>query len=473
MKSLLRSFALIFLIGAICGSALAVKPPQIYTTSVPAGQNGVAYSAPVKAKFGTKPYAWSIVSGSLPTGLTIGAATGIISGTPTVNNTFAFTVRVTDSEGPAKTDDQGLFITITGAAPPPSPAVSITTGSLPSGQVSVAYNSTLQATGGTAPYAWSIPSTCVAPSCGLPAGLALSAGGTISGTPTAEGIYSLTVTVTDSSATPQTASNAYAVTIAPSTVPGAYLWSDGFESGNFSGWTGLWAGNGTYPPTVQSTIKHSGTYAYGQEYFLCGDSTNSACGAAHQDLNRWAYKYTSDFGQSAGLTHFWIRGYVYLKTPEPDATTGKITQRKLIRLADGPLGTSSATYELLLSSFSGSGGVPTNDARVVFYYYNTAGVLTVIDGSKGLNVTLNYDTWYSIEEEFQLNTPSVLDGIYRLYINGVLAYQNTAIDIRGAKSTNVKYIAFGAQVDRTTYYTVHEFRYWDDIVVSATGPIGP
>jgi hypothetical protein len=470
MKSLLRGFALILLVS---GSALGARNIQIITTSLPQGQTTVAYSVDLGCKFGVKPYTWSLASGTLPTGLalsTLSNGKGRISGTPTVAGTYNFVVRVTGGT----TDDQGLLIVITGTAPPPTPPVSITTGSLPSGQVSVAYTTTLQATGGTAPYAWSIPASCIAPSCGLPPGLTLTgATGAIAGTPTAEGIYSVTVTVTDSSSTPQTASNAYAITIAPSTTPGAYLWTDNFESGNFSGWSGLWSGNGTYPPTVQSTIKHTGTYAYGQEYYLCGDSTNPACGAAHQDLNRWAYKYTSDFGQSAGLTHFWIRGYVYFKTPEADATTGKIVQRKMIRLADGPLGTSNATYEILLTGFSGSGGLPTTNTHLNLGYYNTAGTFVFIGSGQGLSVTLNYDTWYSIEQEIQLNTPSVLDGVYRLYIDGVLAYQNLAIDIRGAKSTNVKYIGIGAQVDRGAYFTVHEFRYWDDVVLSVTGLIGP
>ena len=67
----------------------------------------------------------------------------------------------------------------------------VTTTSLPVGTIGVPYASSLDATGGLAPYSWSITAGT------LPAGLQLTPGGTISGTPTLSGDYSVTVTVTD------------------------------------------------------------------------------------------------------------------------------------------------------------------------------------------------------------------------------------------------------------------------------------
>ena len=58
-------------------------------------------------------------------------------------------------------------------------ALAISTGALPGGTTGVPYSSALAATGGTAPYQWSITSGA------LPGGLALSESGLISGTPTA------------------------------------------------------------------------------------------------------------------------------------------------------------------------------------------------------------------------------------------------------------------------------------------------
>ena len=68
-------------------------------------------------------------------------------------------------------------------------APTISTVSLPAGAVDTAYNQTLDATGGTTPYSWSVPSGT------LPAGLSLSTGGVLGGTPTTAASSSFTVRV--------------------------------------------------------------------------------------------------------------------------------------------------------------------------------------------------------------------------------------------------------------------------------------
>src|ERR1035441_3439381 len=60
------------------------------------GMNGVAYSQQLSASNGQPPYAWSQISGSLPFGLTL-ATNGLISGIPTTQGPFNFTVKVTDT----------------------------------------------------------------------------------------------------------------------------------------------------------------------------------------------------------------------------------------------------------------------------------------------------------------------------------------------------------------------------------------
>ena len=114
-----------------------------------------------QATGGVTPYSWSVVSGSLPTGLSLGSSSGTISGTPSASGTSNFTVRVTDSQGTPDTDDQALSITIASA---PANLV-ITTSSLPAGQVGNSYNQTVQATGGVTPYSWSVVSG--SSSCGF------------------------------------------------------------------------------------------------------------------------------------------------------------------------------------------------------------------------------------------------------------------------------------------------------------------
>ncbi|HET9868224.1 MAG TPA: Ig domain-containing protein, partial [Nitrospira sp.] len=155
------------------------NPPNITTTTLPAGTVGQPYSQPVQVTGGTGALAWSLVAGSgtLPANLNLDATNGLISGTPTAAGTSSFTVRV-DSGG--QFDIQPLSITINQPAPPPSP--SITTTSLPAGTIGQAYNQTLRATGGTGGLTWSIvPGTGT-----LPPGLSLDqTTGVISGTPIA------------------------------------------------------------------------------------------------------------------------------------------------------------------------------------------------------------------------------------------------------------------------------------------------
>jgi FtsP/CotA-like multicopper oxidase with cupredoxin domain len=174
-------------IGAIATKPLVIiinPAPSIATTSLPNSDIGAAYSQTLSVTGGTIPFTWSISAGSLPTGLTLGATTGIISGTPTTAGTYSFTVRVVDSLGGAATRALSIIIRT---------APTITTASLPIGEVTLVYSQTLAATGGWTPYTWAISAGA------LPPGLTLGATtGIISGTPTAAGTYGFTVRVTDS-----------------------------------------------------------------------------------------------------------------------------------------------------------------------------------------------------------------------------------------------------------------------------------
>jgi hypothetical protein len=81
----------------------------------------------------------------------------------------------------------------------PTTPLSITTSTLAQGTVNTAITATLNATGGSGAYTWSVASGA------LPAGVTLSATGAIGGTPTTAGLSNFTVQVVDSESTPQTA----------------------------------------------------------------------------------------------------------------------------------------------------------------------------------------------------------------------------------------------------------------------------
>ncbi len=83
----------------------------IVTTSITSGQKGKVYSYTLQASGGTTPYTWSIVSGSLPTGLSLSTA-GKISGTPTELATTgkSVTIKVTDANGDSITKSFSVII---------------------------------------------------------------------------------------------------------------------------------------------------------------------------------------------------------------------------------------------------------------------------------------------------------------------------------------------------------------------------
>ncbi len=113
------------------GVASGPNPGQLSITisQLPNGQVQVSYQVTLAASGGVTPYAWSITAGQLPPGLTLGATTGQISGTPTQSGSFSFTVTVRDSstptpQGSAKT----LSITTTSATGPNISSISPTSG---------------------------------------------------------------------------------------------------------------------------------------------------------------------------------------------------------------------------------------------------------------------------------------------------------------------------------------------------------
>jgi Putative Ig domain len=161
-------------------------------TSPPNATVETPYSGSIGVSGGTGPYSCTIIAGTLPAGLT--ATNCLITGTPTTAGTANLTVRATDSSSPVVTTTGPVTLTVS-----PISTLSLT-GSLPNAILGVPYTQTLTATGGITPYTYQISAGS------LPAGLSLSTGGVISGTPTAPGASSFTVKVTDTETTPQTAS---------------------------------------------------------------------------------------------------------------------------------------------------------------------------------------------------------------------------------------------------------------------------
>lgn len=145
------------------------------------GIRGVNYADTLTAVGGSGIYTWTVTSGSLPTGLSLGSSTGVLSGSPTQVGTFTFTAAVTSGSLSAA----GTF-TVTVLEP-----LVITSDAVrPAALVNAAYADTLRASGGSGTYNWSVASGT------LPSGITLTgATGILSGTPGQSGSYLFSATV--------------------------------------------------------------------------------------------------------------------------------------------------------------------------------------------------------------------------------------------------------------------------------------
>jgi predicted outer membrane repeat protein len=198
-------------IGAACdpGAFEAPLPVTFTPTTLPPGQVGVAYSQPfTNGPVGTGPFTYAVIAGALPAGTSLTAA-GTVQGTPTAAGPFSFTVRIFDSTG--RHGSAPVSLTIIPPVIVPAPAT------LPPGTFGIAYSQNITASGGTAPYTFTLTSGAT------PTGVPLAASGLLAGTPTAAGTFNFTATATDSSTgvgAPFSASQAYSVTI-NAVLPGA------------------------------------------------------------------------------------------------------------------------------------------------------------------------------------------------------------------------------------------------------------
>ncbi|MCL1878777.1 MAG: protein kinase [Defluviitaleaceae bacterium] len=155
----------------VAAPAPAVTPPTITATSLPGGIFGETYTAQTLAATGGTPITWSIESGSLPDGLSMGTG-GIIGGRANDFGTFNFTVRAENAGG---YDTRQFTITIH----------ALTWGQSPFHQVSVGqpFTMPISITGAT-PSFWTLASGQ------LPPGVSFCmTSGTISGTPTTAGTF--------------------------------------------------------------------------------------------------------------------------------------------------------------------------------------------------------------------------------------------------------------------------------------------
>lgn len=127
---------------------------------------GNPYTGSIIETGGLGPFSWSIISGSLPPGLSLAANSGLVSGTLTTEGTYGFTVRVTSNTDHSYAQ-RPFSITV----------LTVSTTTIPPFTTGTPYSFQMVAAGGSGHYNWEITSGV------LPDGLSMSLTGLITGTP--------------------------------------------------------------------------------------------------------------------------------------------------------------------------------------------------------------------------------------------------------------------------------------------------
>ncbi|HLY61971.1 MAG TPA: putative Ig domain-containing protein [Terriglobia bacterium] len=252
------SIACLAMVLIMASQAFAATPTisSISPTAIPAGYpsftltvNGANFAPPVAVYWNASPLA-----------LTYASATQLRAMVPNTLFTTSGSVAISVICAGVKSNAVGFAILPPPATPSTSTAPSsgsgttttaagplaISSTSIPGGFAGTAYSASLAASGGTGPYTWSVSSGA------LPPGLALSAAGTISGTPTTSGTYSFVGTVKDSVS--QSATYTYSTSIATATTTSV---ASGSASGSPTGSTTPSTSTAAPPPATSTATSTS------------------------------------------------------------------------------------------------------------------------------------------------------------------------------------------------------------------------
>ncbi len=206
--------SLLFL--AAC-SGFSTSSPAQSSNNPPAIQVTVSPATAAVVSAGTRQFS-ALVTNTSNVAVNWSASLGTISSTglyqaPSVTVSTKATVTATSLADTTKSGTASVTVTAGSSNPGP---LSVTTKSVPAATAGAAYSSPLNATGGKAPYSWTLASGS------LPTGITVHSSGSLSGTTTQSGQFNFTVQVTDSSSPQQTATQPLVLTVNASTGGGNY-----------------------------------------------------------------------------------------------------------------------------------------------------------------------------------------------------------------------------------------------------------
>ncbi len=381
--------------GGQAGSGL--QSLAINTAVLPSGSVGVNYATTLRPAGGTGTYTWGIDSGALPSGLTLSATTGTISGVPIATGTYNIIFKVSDSSSPVQTVTRAISLVVAANLP------SIGTGSLGPATSGNSYSASLAASGGLLPYSWSLSEGA------LPSGLDLnSLTGAISGTPTIPGNYGFSVAVMDDLG--QRTSRNLMLTISSPAAIGAPFFSENFDS-CFLGTTRQGGSFLDFGNVSMSDIQSGGK----------ANSLNCSVRSGNSpSLISW----------HSPMQELWGRERVYLSDGWVKPAGGAAHFWRFWRDINPG---SSASWEMIVDQIDGGDNLAIG-------FMPQAG--TSYAGGHGeywlpisISLSANRGRWMCWEVHLKMNTPGQSDGVAEFYLDGQRLLNATGLNQIGNGTT--------------------------------------
>lgn len=424
-------------------TSVPVPTPTVTSATTASGKIGSSFSYQITASNSPT----SFGAANLPAGLSLDSASGIISGSPTSSGVTTVTISATNTGG---TGSANVTLTVAPATPVVS---SITTAS---GQVGSAFNYQITASNGPTSFGAS----------NLPAGLTVdTASGVISGTPSASGTASVTLTATNAGGT---GTGSLTLTIAPAAISANasltnLVLSSGTLSPVFASGTTLYTATVSglleiqVTPTVSSTgatVKVNGTsvasgVASGKIKLQVGSNVIAVAVTAQDGTTLQTYTVTVTQNDNYdALRANWQGALLVANTSSATSVATKATGYQTSMITSGtsylwsdlPLGSVSANIN---STFSRLQSMALAYAMPTCSLYGNASLAaSVASGLDWMNTNVykktggQYDNWFHWEvtsPQYLLNTVALL---YPALSGTQIANYCAAVDNYGPNSVN-------------------------------------
>jgi hypothetical protein len=426
----------------VTGTEAAPPPPPTITLSpatLPGGTVGVGYAQQITASGGIAPYTYTQIGGQLPAGMILNS-NGVLSGTPTSGGNFSFSVNAVDSSPAPGPYNGSAAYTLTIAAP----TIALSPATLPGGTVGVAYSQAITASGGTAPYTYTLTYGT------LPAGVTLSSSGTLSGTPTASGTYPITVNAVDNSTGtgPYSTSQIFPLIIGVEPVAPSPTFStpDGvYTSAQTVSLSDVISGAAIYY-TTDGSMPTTGSTLYGGAITVSSSETIEAIAVATG--------YTNSAVAAAAYA-INLPGNSIAATPTYSVATGTYTSAQTVSISDTTSG--AAIY------YTTDGTAPTTGSAK----YSTAITVQATEIVQAIAVAAGYNNSEVASAAYAINLPGTPVAATPAFSIGTGTYSS-------AQTVNISDSTSGAAIYYTTdgsTPTITSAKYSAAITVSSTETI--